>query len=53
MTLSGEDLIGCIDAPNETVAKILNRRNISIQDDVDVPTQLTLFDFNDYSEGNE
>lgn len=53
MTLSGEDIIGCIDAPNETVAKILNRRNISIQDDVDVPTQLTLFDFNDYSEGNE
>jgi len=53
MTLTGNDIIGCIDVPNETVAKILNRRNVSIQDDVAVPTQLTLFDFNGYSEGNE
>lgn len=53
MTLTETDIIGCIDAPNDTVAKILNKRNVSIQDDDAVPTQLMLFDFNDYSNENE
>lgn len=53
MTLTEADIIGCIDAPNETVAKILNRRNLSVQDDDAVPTQLLLFDLKKYSEANE
>ena len=53
MTLTDSDILGCIDTPNETVAKILGRRNISPEEDNSVPTQLTLFDNNDFISKND
>lgn len=54
MTLTDPDILGCIDIPNETVAKILSRRNVfTEEDDNSVPTQLTLFDFNDFINRND
>lgn len=53
MTLTDSDILGCIDTPNETVAKILGRRNISLEEDNSVPTQLTLFDNNDFISRND
>lgn len=48
MTLTNSDIIGCIETPNDTVAAILGRRNVSTKEDKTVPTQLSLFDFNDF-----
>lgn len=48
MTLTNSDIIGCIETPNNTVAAILSRRNVSMEEDKPVPTQLSLFDLNDF-----
>ena len=53
MTLTDSDILGCIDTPNETVAKILGRRNVSPEEENSVPTQLTLFDNNDFISRND
>lgn len=53
MTLTDSDILGCIDSPNETVAKILCRRNVTLEEDNTVPTQLTLFDINDFIDRND
>lgn len=53
MTLTDSDILGCIDTPNETVAKILGRRNVSPEEENSVPTQLTLFDNNDFFSRND
>ncbi len=44
MSLKDNDFIGLVDTPEETVTKILRRRSVKIEDDGQVPTQLTLFD---------
>lgn len=53
LTLSDSDIIGCVDTPNKTVAKILSRRNLLNEEDNSVPTQLTLFDFNNFINDND
>lgn len=49
MTLHDTDILGCIDNPHETVKDILSRRHVSMDGDKPVPTQLSLFDFDDFN----
>lgn len=53
LTLSEKDILDCIDSPNEAVASILNRRNVSVEDEDAVPTQLLLFDFDSYTKDDD
>lgn len=53
MTLTDVEFLGCIDTPNETVAKILLRRDVSEEEVNSVPTQLTLFDLNNFENNND
>lgn len=49
MIITNIDFLGCIDSPNETVAKILGKKNINIEMENNVPTQLTLFNAKNFS----
>lgn len=49
ISLSDKDILECIDSPNEAVASILSRRNVSVDDSPVVPTQLSLFDYEIYT----
>jgi len=53
LSLSEKDILDCIDSPNEAVASILNRRNVTVEDEDAVPTQLLLFDFDSYTKDND
>lgn len=45
MSLTDADILGCIDKPEDTVAAILKRRKIFVEDDDASYKQPTLFDF--------
>ena len=53
MTLTDAEFLGCIDTPNETVARMLLRRDVSEEEVNSVPTQLTLFDLNNFENNND
>ncbi|MBO4875643.1 MAG: hypothetical protein J5542_10100 [Bacteroidales bacterium] len=50
LSISDKDFLDCIDCPNDAVAKILNKRKISMEDIQSVPNQLSLFDFDKLNE---
>ena len=47
MTFTDNEFLNLIDNPNDTVAKILEKRNVSIGEESYENSQLTLFDLND------
>lgn len=49
MSLSNDDFLGFIDKPEDTVTRLLRRRAIRLEDDAQVPTELTLFDFEEFT----
>lgn len=44
MTLKESDILGCIQTPNDTVAEILKRRKVNVEEEIRGAGQLTLFD---------
>lgn len=49
MSIKDEEFLGFIDTPEDTVTKLLRRRSVKIEDEQTVPTQLTLFDYEDFA----
>lgn len=48
MTLTDTDIIGCVQTSNDTVAEILRKKKVKIEEDFSVPSQLTLLNNADF-----
>lgn len=53
MSLSNDEFLGFIDTPEQTVIKLLRRRSVKYEEEKPIPTQLTLFDFEEFKSNEE